>query len=103
VALKEGFGLNSSVERISLAPVGRDTHPGQRRGSVSSPTDGSTFYRITDPDKDQHFTLCLDETLSAKDLRALNLSKEDLFICRDAALTDELAANLALQCRLKTL
>ena len=29
--------------------------------------------------------------------------KKDLFICRDTALTDELAANLALQCRLKTL
>ena len=36
-------------------------------------------------------------------LRALNLGKDDLFICRDVALTDDLAANLALQCRLKTI
>jgi len=35
--------------------------------------------------------------------RALVLDKETRFICRDAALTDELAANLALQCRLKTI
>lgn len=31
------------------------------------------------------------------------LGQDDLFICRDVALSDELAANLALQCRLKTL
>jgi adenine-specific DNA-methyltransferase len=31
------------------------------------------------------------------------LGKDDLFICRDIALDDELAANLALQCRLKTI
>jgi hypothetical protein len=29
--------------------------------------------------------------------------EDDLFICRDAALTDEQAANPALQCNLKTI
>ena len=29
-------------------------------------------------------------------------STQHLYLCRDAALTDDLAANLALQCRLKT-
>ena len=33
----------------------------------------------------------------------LEVLKDDLFICRDCALTDKLAANLALQCRLKTI
>jgi hypothetical protein len=33
----------------------------------------------------------------------LNLAKDDLFICRDVALDDEAAANLALQCRLETI
>jgi hypothetical protein len=33
----------------------------------------------------------------------LNLGEDDLFICRDAALTGEFAASLALQCRLKTI
>jgi adenine-specific DNA-methyltransferase len=84
VALKEGFGLNSTIEKLDKVKHG-------------------IFYRVTDPDKDQHFTLCLGETLHADDLKILNLSKEDLFICRDIALTDELAANVALQCRLKTI
>jgi adenine-specific DNA-methyltransferase len=29
--------------------------------------------------------------------------KDDLFICRDVAIDDKTAANLALQCRLKTI
>lgn len=33
----------------------------------------------------------------------MRLNKEDLFVCRDAALTDEMAVNLALQCKLKIL
>ncbi len=33
----------------------------------------------------------------------LRLSADDFFVCRDVALTDALAANLALQCRLKTI
>jgi len=37
-----------------------------------------------------------------EDQLALNLAKDDLFICRDVALTADLAADLTLQCRLKT-
>ena len=84
VALKEGFGLNSTIEKLGVPKHG-------------------TYHRVTDPDKDQRFTLCLEDKLNVKDLKALNLAKDDLFICRDTALTDELAANLALQCRLKTI
>lgn len=36
-------------------------------------------------------------------VRALQVSVDDLFVCRDVALSDSLAANLALQCRLKTI
>jgi hypothetical protein len=36
-------------------------------------------------------------------LRPLNLTREVLFVCRDKALDDEAAANLALQCRLRTI
>ena len=36
-------------------------------------------------------------------LNGLNLSQDDTFVCRDVALDDEAAANLALQCRLKTI
>lgn len=37
------------------------------------------------------------------DSRPERYGKNDLFICRDKAMTDEFAANLALQCRLKTI
>ena len=55
------------------------------------------------PDKGQSFRICLDEVLKPAAIRALALGKNDLFICRDKAMTDELVANLALQCRLKTI
>jgi len=46
----------------------------------------------------------LDDELDPKNIgKALNLTADDLFVCRDRALDDTLAANLALQCRLKTI
>jgi adenine-specific DNA-methyltransferase len=87
VALKEGYGLNCQITPLPLAGEG----PGVRA------------FRVTDPDKEQSFTICLDNAISLDDLSALNLGKDDLFICRDVALDDEAAANLALQCRLKTI
>ncbi|MBA3869516.1 MAG: site-specific DNA-methyltransferase [Anaerolineae bacterium] len=84
VAVKEGYGLNIQVEQI----------------------DGlgdSTVYRVTDSDKAQHFLICLDDQLPADLLIQLGLTQDDLFICLDSALNDTLAANFALQARLKTL
>ena len=63
---------------------------------------GNTVWRVTDADKGQSFRLCLDDELKPATVRDLALARDDLFICRDAALDDKLAANLALQCRLKT-
>ena len=87
VALKEGYGLNCQITPLPLVGEG----PGVRA------------FRVTDPDKEQSFTICLDNAISLENLSALNLDKDDLFICRDVALDDEAAANLALQCRLKTI
>jgi adenine-specific DNA-methyltransferase len=84
VALKEGYGLNCHIEPLTDI------------------TD-NPVYQVTDSDKEQSFYICLDNTLQPKTIRALNLVKDDLFICRDIALDDETAANLALQCRLKTI
>lgn len=84
VAVKEGYGLNARIEPVS----------GIKQ---------NTLYRVTDPDKDQHFYFCLDDQLRLTSLQSLTLTKDTLFICRDAALDDEAAANLALQCRLKTI
>jgi adenine-specific DNA-methyltransferase len=84
VVIKEGFGLNSTIEHLSEIK-------------------GNTVYQVSDPERSQSFRICLDDALKPATLKALNLSKDDLFICRDKALDDEAAANLALQCRLKTI
>jgi adenine-specific DNA-methyltransferase len=84
VALKEGYSLNSRIEHVE---------------NIS----GNTVYRLTDPDREQSFLICLDNQLDASSIKELGLGKEDTFICRDVALTDDLAANLALQCRLKSI
>ena len=84
VALKEGFGLDCRVARVDG-------------------TGANTVYRVTDEERDQSFHLCLDGHLKAETLRSLGLGPEDLLVCRDAALTDEAAANAAMACRLKTL
>jgi len=84
VALKEGYSLTSKVEKVEGIK-------------------DNTVYRVTDPDKGQSFRISLDDKLKAATVKALALAKDALFICRDAALTDQQAANLALQCNLKTI
>jgi len=84
VALKEGYTLTCGVEELKGV-------------------NGNTVYRVADTDKGQSFLVCLDDKLKPVTVKALGLRKDDLFICRDVALTDEQAANLALQCNLKTI
>lgn len=84
VALKEGFPLTAHI-----APV-----PEAAPNSV---------HQIFAPGEDRSFFICLDARLDAAILDALPLTKTDLFVCRDSALNDTLAANLAQQCELRTL
>jgi adenine-specific DNA-methyltransferase len=84
VAIKEGFSLASRVEKEANGKNGM-------------------IYLVTDPEKAQSFRICLDDKIKLASIKSLDLKKDDLFICRDAALDDEAAANLALQCRLKTI
>jgi adenine-specific DNA-methyltransferase len=83
LAVKEGYGLNSTVTAVAGA---------------------NTVYTVTDAEKNppQLFRACLDTQLAPDIAKQLGLNANDLFICRDSALDDTLAANLALQCRLKT-
>lgn len=83
VIMREGLSLTARVERL---PVGENV-----------------VWRVMDPDRDQVLHVCLDRTVTPSNFRALGLSPADLFVCRDAALTDKAAANLALECRLKTI
>lgn len=86
VALREGFGLNTRFIAQRLP-------------------NGNTVYEVTDPDKDppQRFVMCLDEQVRAELSKHYPLDAELLLVCRDNALDDTAAANLALQCRLKTI
>ena len=69
---------------------------------VEELTDNIVFC-IATPDKQKVLHVCLDTKLKETDIERLDLSKDAVFICRDLALNDTLGANLALQCRLKTI
>lgn len=84
VALREGFGLTARIEKLTV------------------PKNGN-YWRVTDTEQGRAFTICLDDTLKLDAVQALGLSKDDQFVCRDVALDDTLAANLALQSRLKVI
>lgn len=64
---------------------------------------GNKVYDVGDPDTGQKFIICLDDEIRADLSKSCELTKDTLFICRDIALDDSAAANLALQCRLKTI
>jgi len=83
--LREGYGLSSEF-------------------SLDSGINTNRIWIVTDPDKGQRFLVCLDDKIMEDSiLRYARLDKDTTFICRDVALDDETAANLALQCRLKTI
>lgn len=82
-ALREGYSLTSRIEQVPAA--------------------ASKFWRITDPDRGQSFVICLESSIALNEVVALGLTREHVFVCRDVALDDTLASNLALQCRLKVL
>jgi adenine-specific DNA-methyltransferase len=84
VALREGFGLNTHFASRDLVS-------------------GNKVYDVTDDDTGQKFMICLDDKIPIDLSKHCELKLEDLFICRDVALDDSAAANLALQCRLKTI
>ena len=84
VMLKEGYRLDSLIEQVK--DVKRNT-----------------IFRVVSADQTQIFYICLDEELFQDDIDTLGLTDGDLFVCRDQALDDTKAANLALQCRLKTI
>ena len=83
VALREGLALDSAV--------------------TVEPIEENRVYRLHDAGRDQTLRVCLDDAVDLAAADALGLTREDLFVCRDAALDDATAANLALQCRLKTI
>ena len=87
VALRHGFGLNSAFAAKTLP-------------------NGATVWEVTDPDREppqNRIAVCLDDAVRADLSKHYPLGKDDTLVCRDSALDDTAAANLALQCRLKTI
>lgn len=84
VALKEGYRINSSIELVK-------------------DMEQNTIFRVFSVNKEQVFFICLDKELFQNDVDKLALTSEVLFICFDNALDDTKAANLSIQCRLKTI
>ena len=84
VALREGFGLNTRFSPRELP-------------------NGNRVFEVTDSDTAQKFRICLDDKIGADLSKNCELGPDDLLVCRDIALDDSAAANLALQCRLKTI
>jgi adenine-specific DNA-methyltransferase len=106
VALKEGYSLTSQIAEFhpQITQISQKGKAAKEQSVKSAQSaDENAVYRVTDADKGQSFLICLDDKLKAAAIKALGLKKDDLFICRDVALTDEQAANLALQCKLKTI
>ena len=99
VALKEGYPLDSVIARVMGLATNKVFRIAARREArlESAPTGELSA------SEGQRFYVCLDAALVQGDIERLRLSKDSVFICRDVALTDTLAANLALQCRLKTI
>lgn len=84
VALREGLGLDTRFSSRELS-------------------NGNRIYEVLDLDTGQTFMICLDDQIRADISKHCDLASGTLFICRDMALDDSAAANLALQCRLKTI
>ena len=83
VALKEGYQLDCLIEQVDGI-------------------EQNTIFQVVSRDETQNFYICLDVELSQDEIDKLGLTTDDLFVCLDKALDDTQAANLALQCRLKT-
>lgn len=84
VAIKEGLSPNLRIEREKNYK-------------------DNEILRVTDEEKGQSFFVCLDDKVSKSTIKNIELKQDDMLVCRDIALDDTGAANLALQCRLKTI
>ena len=84
VAIKEGYQLDCLIEQV---------------GGIEQ----NTIFQVISRDETQTFYICLDAELFQGEIDKLGLTTDDLFVCFDKALDDTQAANLALQCRLKTI
>ena len=67
VAVREGFPLTATI-----TPSGNAAPKGS--------------WRVSDPDTDRAFTICLADHIDLASVKLLGLAKSDLFVCRDRVL-----------------
>ena len=84
VAIKEGYQLDCLIKQVEGI-------------------EQNTIFQVVSRDETQTFYICLDGELFQDEIDTLRLTTDDLFVCLDKALDDTQVANLALQCRLKTI
>lgn len=95
IAIKEGFPLTGRIDLVY--PMGQAVYRVMERGGEEDRD------RENGDSEGRFFHICLEDEVSEEIPRQLGLTPQDLFICRDLALTDTTAANLALACKLKTI
>jgi len=100
--LLAGWTVEDVIAEVALKEVGYNLS--YRLETVTS-VQGQTVYKISDDEREQHFYICLDDQLDWDALQPLvrTLTREDLFVFRDSAITDTVVANLSLTCRIKSL
>ena len=84
ILIKEGLSLESSITTLK-----QKTSNG--------------IILVSDKETDRTLLICLDDKIQMETIRRLEIATNDIFICRDIALSDTAAANLAIRCRLKTI
>ncbi len=98
--LKAGWTPEDVIAELAL----KEAHIGlDYRLEAVDGVDGQTVYRVSEPDTDRRFYVCLDDAVAVEPLRAVDMDQETLFVCRAVALDDETTANLAMQCRLRVI
>lgn len=84
IKLRQGFALDCRVEVVK---------------DISS----NKIWHLTDPERQITLYVCLDEKIEQETVEALNVGKDDRFICLNSAIDDTTYARLADKNRIQTL
>ena len=81
--LRSGYALCAEIEELKM------------KGRKNGKTEVFRFYRVTDTDRGCRMHFCPERSFPLGAVTALKLKKDDLFICREDALTDKIGVTLA--------
>ena len=81
--LRAGYALCAEIEELKI------------QGRKNGKTEVFRFYKVTDTDRGCRMHFCPERSFPLGAVTALKLKKDDLFICREDALTDKIGVTLA--------